>query len=352
MANVLAKAAIDYFVRKEIIIPEKLWHRESAILNNSIRASAWRSVREAGRAIGDTGTGSIALCDVKIYEYRDDICWGHIPPTVIDDLPNGLDKMSQNNAWFNISDIVDNRLNGEWLINLHVDLEVAKHYPDADPSVGTSRAYYYESERYKRSFRHQKNLNCLSSEVPDTDHRHFSYPTDMRFNFRTLRDAAGWVMPYTNICFVSERPEHLELDENERLHCETGPAMIYPDGFSVHAWHGTVFPEEWIKSKPTASEALYWRNIEQRRVACEMLGWESILNELDCISLDKDEDPEIGELVSVTIPGIGEDNFLRVSCGTGRNFALPVPPEMKTARQANAWTWGLEPEQYKPEVRT
>jgi len=25
---------------------------------------------------------------------------------------------------------------------------------------------------------------------------------------------------------------------------------------------------------------------------------------------------------------------------------------MQTARQANAWTWGLEAEQYTPEVRT
>jgi len=352
LASVLAKAAIDYFVRDEIIVPEKLWHRESAILNNSIRDSAWRSVREAGWAIGDKGTGQMALCDVKIYQYRDDICWGHIPPTVINDLPNGLDKMSQNNAWFNISDIVDNRLDGEWLIKLQVDLKVANHYPDADPSVGVSRAYYYESERYKRTFRHQKNLNCLPPQVPDTDHRHFSYPTDMRSDFQALRDAAGWVMPYTNICFLSQRPQHLELDENEQLHCETGPAMIYPDGFEVHAWHGTVFPEEWIKTKPTAQEALYWRNIEQRRVAFEMLGWETILGELDCVSLDKDKNPEIGELVSVKIPGIGEDRFLRVTCGTGRNFTLPVPPDMTTARQANAWTWGLSADQYNPEIRT
>ena len=83
-----------------------------------------------------------------------------------------------------------------------------------------------------------------------------------------------------------------------------------------------------------------------------MLGWETILGELDCVSLDKDKNPEIGELVSVKIPGIGEDKFLRVTCGTGRNFTLPVPPDMTTARQANAWTWGLSADQYNPEIRT
>jgi len=42
-----------------------------------------------------------------------------------------------------------------------------------------------------------------------------------------------------------------------------------------------------------------------------------------------------------------------VRCGTGRTFALPVPPDMKTAIQANAWTYGLDPKDiFNLEVRT
>ena len=44
--------------------------------------------------------------------------------------------------------------------------------------------------------------------------------------------------------------------------------------------------------------------------------------------------------------------FLRVRCGTGRSFVLPVPREVHTARQANAWTYGLSESEYAPEVRT
>ena len=73
---------------------------------------------------------------------------------------------------------------------------------------------------------------------------------------------------------------------------------------------------------------------------------------IDAFVIDKDNDPEVGELVSVNIPGIGQENFLRVTCGTGRKFALHVPPNMETSRQANAWTWGLGPDQYEPEIRT
>ena len=37
---------------------------------------------------------------------------------------------------------------------------------------------------------------------------------------------------------------------------------------------------------------------------------------------------------------------------TGRRFALPVPPDMTTALQANAWSYGLDETDYKPEIRT
>jgi hypothetical protein len=54
----------------------------------------------------------------------------------------------------------------------------------------------------------------------------------------------------------------------------------------------------------------------------------------------------------VDIPDIGREHYLRVKCGTGRGFAIPVPPECKTALEANAWTYGLESYEYRPEVRT
>ena len=95
------------------------------------------------------------------------------------------------------------------------------------------------------------------------------------------------------------------------------------------------------------------RGLEQRRAAFEILGWSVIIDQLGGKTVDADPNPEIGALVQVTIPDIGKEQFLRVRCGTGRDFALPVPPNMKTARQANAWTYGFDnPEDYQLEVRT
>ena len=171
-----------------------------------------------------------------------------------------------------------------------------------------------------------------------------------------LSSVAGWCWFFRGAAIITDRPELLRRDNENRLHCENGAALRYRDGFSVHAWHGTRVPAEWIedKSSLTPETALTWRNIEQRRAACEILGWDSILSNLNARVINADGDQEIGTLVEVDLPDSGRERFLRVKCGTGRQFALPVPPEMETALQANAWTFGYDAttDFIKPEVRT
>jgi hypothetical protein len=169
-----------------------------------------------------------------------------------------------------------------------------------------------------------------------------------------LSKSAGWILPHKKICWVSERHCVVKQDDQRRLHCESGPAIAYPDGWAIYAWHGTRVPAEWIANKKTLTPemALSQTNVEQRRAACEILGWANVLEKLGAKTIEKDADPEIGELVEVSLPDAGKERFLRVVCGTKRSFAIPVPPTMKTALEANAWTWGLDANSYQPEVRT
>jgi hypothetical protein len=62
---------------------------------------------------------------------------------------------------------------------------------------------------------------------------------------------------------------------------------------------------------------------------------------LNAKRIDIDPDPQIGELLEVEMPEVGVERFLRVTCGTGRTFALPVPPTVTTALEANAWTYDI-----------
>ncbi len=158
--------------------------------------------------------------------------------------------------------------------------------------------------------------------------------------------------PFDGVCLCSERPTRLLWDDRYRLHNPTGPAVEYADGFSVFSWHGTRVKRAWIETKPAAAEVLREPNAEIRRAGCEIIGWDSVIAELGAVTIERDPDPEIGELLEVELPDAGKARFLRVRCGTGRTFVLSVPSEMTTALQANSWSYGLESSEYKLEKRT
>lgn len=131
--------------------------------------------------------------------------------------------------------------------------------------------------------------------------------------------------------------------------------MRYSDGWSLWRWHGVEVPQEWIEDKTSLQPATALRqdNVERRRAACEIVGWRRILSELNVKVIDRDIDSEIGELVEVNLPDAPRERFLRVRCGTGRDFAIPVPPDMDTALNANSWTYGIDPDLLKQkEIRT
>ena len=140
------------------------------------------------------------------------------------------------------------------------------------------------------------------------------------------------------------------------MHCEDGFAVQYSDGWGVHAWHGVRIPSEWIEDKPSlsAKTALTWENIEQRRAALEIVGWHHVLRELQAKVIEEDGDPEIGTLLEVRLPDLDRPTkILRARCGTGREFAMPVPPHVTTALEANAGSYRFRVGEFsKPEVRT
>jgi hypothetical protein len=165
--------------------------------------------------------------------------------------------------------------------------------------------------------------------------------------------SCGWTWWHENILVISDRPSEIHRDQSGLLHGEKGPSIAYRDGWSLHHWHGVKIPGEWVTGKPpSATEALTWANVEQRRAACEIVGWANVLSELNARVIDEDGDEEIGTLLEADIPDSGKERFLKVRCGTSRVFCLPVPREMKSAIQANAWTYGLDPADFQPEVRT
>jgi len=163
--------------------------------------------------------------------------------------------------------------------------------------------------------------------------------------WRDLSTGAGWWWPHSDFCIVAPRHESISRDDRGRLHCETGPALAYPDGWAIYSWHGTRIPSEWITQRDRLAPdvALTWPQIEQRRAAAEIIGWDRILGALHPRVIDLDADPMVGELLEIDLPDAPRSQFLRVLCGTGRTFVLPcVHGGFSRAVDANAASWGAD----------
>ncbi len=173
-------------------------------------------------------------------------------------------------------------------------------------------------------------------------------------HWETASEHSGPRYVHEKFCIISDFPSTLKVDEQNRPHAESGPFCEWADGSRLYSWHGARVAAEWIEHKKTLDPktALTHGNVELRRAAAEIIGWAKVLEHVSAKTIDKDKDPEIGELLEADLPDSNGSRFLRVHCGTGRDFVLPVPAEMKTARQANAWTYDIPATQLKPEVRT
>ncbi len=111
--------------------------------------------------------------------------------------------------------------------------------------------------------------------------------------FQRLVQTSGCLLPYQNICLVCDRPRILCFDNQQRLHGEGTPAIQFPDGFSVYAYHGVRLPEKYGKLYPQEWQAewlLAEENAELRRVLIQGIGWDDICQKLPATQLDSWQD--------------------------------------------------------------
>jgi hypothetical protein len=167
---------------------------------------------------------------------------------------------------------------------------------------------------------------------------------------------------YPEIAIISDRPALMQFDETGRLHADTGPAVDYPDGFAVYALHGVPIAR-WIFEQPskiTATDVESEPNAEVRRVMVERMGPERYLSLSGAVPVSRDETGTLWRRSFIDRrSGASRDwCFVEVVNGTPepdgshRHYFLRVPPVMRRARDAVAWTYGLSAEEYQPRIRT
>ncbi|MEZ4596922.1 MAG: hypothetical protein R3C32_08835 [Chloroflexota bacterium] len=191
---------------------------------------------------------------------------------------------------------------------------------------------------------------------------------------RILRGAAGPFVVTRSEVVIAERPLRVLRDHQGWPHAETGPALVWGDGLTVHAWHGTTVPA-WMIEEPdriTPESIDAERNIEVRRMLLDRYGADRYVRASGATLVHEDE---TGRLWRKTLGGEPSWHRWRASRrsgegpdeamfmvevrnstpepdGTHRTYLLRVPPSVITAREAVAWTFGLAARDYAPAVET
>ncbi len=172
-----------------------------------------------------------------------------------------------------------------------------------------------------------------------------------------LAKACGMAVLFWDWAFICARPQTIQLDGRNQLHCETGAAIRYPDGFSVFAIHGVRVPGKVVASPGslTVSEIESEKNAEVRRVMIARFGPDRFLMESHAEEIHRDD---FGILYGKEIPGDESLVMVKVANatpepdGSFRDYFLRVPPTMRRAKQAVAWTFGKEENNYAPAFQT
>lgn len=150
------------------------------------------------------------------------------------------------------------------------------------------------------------------------------------------------------------------FDANGQLHCETGPA-VKPDGKGEPKffWHGVEVPDYVVMAPSTINvkEIDACRNAEVQRVMIERYGMTRYFQDCRATLIAKDS---FGELYEKRMaPNWGQPwRFVRVKNstpepdGTIKEYCLRVPPDITSAQAGIAWTFGLDGEDYQPEIET
>jgi hypothetical protein len=168
---------------------------------------------------------------------------------------------------------------------------------------------------------------------------------------------AGWWWALRGALVLSDRPAELHRDEHGRAHRADGPAVRYPDGFAVHAWHGLRVPARVIAGDLTGRYWLAEPSAKVRGVIAERIGYPRLLAEVPAIRVHTSErgtlwrvdDPDRDHDISMSFVASEDVWLLELADGDAcaPRSVRRVPPDTAGVTAAIAWT-ERHPDDYRP----
>ena len=117
-------------------------------------------------------------------------------------------------------------------------------------------------------------------------------------------------------------------------------------------WNGVEVPVHTLKhpERLTPQQIIEEPNSEVRRVMLERYGEQKFIENLGAEPVHQDK---YGVLYRVELPDDEPLVMVKVQdASTDREYFLRVPPDMQTAHEAVAWTFGMSPNEYHPDIET
>ncbi len=182
--------------------------------------------------------------------------------------------------------------------------------------------------------------------------------------------AGGWWWPFKSVCFACDNPKELHFEANwHRLHNENDMAIRFQDDWGFYVLHGHKVPEYIIQNRYSAKDIDAEPNMVIRSLMIERFGTGKYIMETGTEEIDRSDygilyrkehanapdAPERGKFIMRFFEPI---HMVRMTSktpeadGSFREYFLRVPANIKTAREAVAWTFNLEENEYEPRPTT
>lgn len=185
-------------------------------------------------------------------------------------------------------------------------------------------------------------------------------PKAQRSFLKIMMDLARdtyWVFLTDRCALMASPPIRCRWDDSGLVHCDCGPALEFKDGRQIFALGGACVPPSVV----LAPETICLRDIEleseedTRAAMIERYGLERYLRDSGAILLHSDEYGELYWKAQHLLPplvAVRVRNSSPGPDGSHSHHVIRVAPHVCTAREAVAWTFGMEEEEYSPVAQT
>jgi len=166
-----------------------------------------------------------------------------------------------------------------------------------------------------------------------------------------MKSGVWYAVFFKDAAMICIPPIKIRKDEHGRLHSMSEASIKWKDDQNDHFIHGVNFEksawEKITKRELKIKEILQIQNIEQRNIAIQIYGYETLIEELGAKLVNKSQRGNELYVIRDTLINGRSLKILKYKCpSTDRLYHSFVPDDMYNADHAMAWKFNLNSDEY------